>query len=80
MNTRCNVRAAISIESILIGNSITLQLRLCEADVKPIKKEKKRLYYPVRKHLSRRIGWNMVKVSLMVLTLTEILLLTKFSH
>ena len=43
LNTRCNVRAAISIESILIGNSITLQLRLCEADVKHIKKEYKRL-------------------------------------
>ena len=46
LNVRCNARAAIYVEGILVGDTISLQLKVCEVEVAPapyVEKKKKRL-------------------------------------
>ena len=52
LNARCNVRAAVGVESILVGNSVSLQLKVYEAEIKPLRKEYKRLLPDVTKKTS----------------------------
>ena len=43
------MRAAVGVESILVGNSVSLQLKVYEAEIKPLRKEYKRLLPDVTK-------------------------------
>ena len=43
LNVKCNVRAAICVECILVGNTISLQFKIYEAGVTPVEKERKRI-------------------------------------